>query len=100
MHCMFAAFFAVGDYFRDFDNENRMFNREFFSPTSDKWEKMAGLIYDYRFRGRSVYDQFVDYYIVWKQGIANTRVIDDRSFPVRRKVSKKKLPPFIGWAEI
>ena len=90
-------FLLWADYFRDFDRENRMFNREFFSSTSaDK--KLAGLIYDYRFRGRSVYENFADYYIVWNQGITNTRVIDDRSFPVQRKVNKEILPPDIEWS--
>ena len=50
---------------------------------------MAGLIYDCEFRKRHIYENFTDYYIVWKQGIATTRVIDDRSFPVMRKASKE-----------
>ena len=81
-------FLLWADYFRDFDRENRMFNREFFSSISND-KKLAGLIYDYRFRGRSVYENFADYYIVWKQGIVNTRVLDDRSFPLRRAVAQK-----------
>lgn len=81
-------------YFRDFDKENELFSRDLFL-TAENGETMAGLIYDCKFRGRPIYNQFLDYYIVWKQGIATTRVIDERSFPVSRKVSKNKLPPFI-----
>ncbi len=90
-------FLLWADYFRDFDKENRSFNREFFLPISND-NKLAGLMYDYRFRGRSVYENFADYFVVWKQGITNTRVIDDRSFPVQRKVSKESLPPNIEWS--
>ena len=90
-------FLLWADYFRDFDNENRMFNREFFSSISND-KRLAGLMYDYRFRGRSVYENFADYFVVWKQGITNTRVIDDRSFPIQRKASKEILPPDIEWS--
>lgn len=83
-------------YFSHFQKENRLFTKDFF-PSSLEGKKMAALIYDYRFRGRSVYNNFVDYYIVWKQGIATTRFVDARSFPVRRKVSKDVLPPYIEW---
>jgi hypothetical protein len=90
-------FLLWADYFRDFDCENRMFSREFFSSISND-KRLAGLMYDYRFRGRSVYENFADYFVVWKQGITNTRVIDDRSFPVQRKASKEILPPDIEWS--
>jgi hypothetical protein len=94
--CLFH-FLLWADYFRDFDKENQIFNKEFFSSISND-KRLAGLMYDYRFRGRSVYENFADYFVVWKQGITNTRVIDDRSFPVQRKVSKEILPPDIEWS--
>jgi hypothetical protein len=90
-------FLLWADYFRDFDKENQHFNREFFSSISND-KRLAGLIYDYRFRGRSVYENFADYFVVWKQGITNSRVIDDRSFPIQRRVSKEILPPDIEWS--
>jgi hypothetical protein len=90
-------FLLWADYFRDFDKENQIFNKEFFSSVSNG-KRLAGLMYDYRFRGRSVYENFADYYIVWKYGIVNTRVLDDRSFPLRRAVSAEVLPPHIGWS--
>jgi hypothetical protein len=97
--CIMCLFHLLlwADYFRDFDKENQTFNKEFFSAISDD-KRLAGLMYDYRFRGRSVYDNFTDYYIAWKQGIATTRVIDERSFPVKRKVNADILPPYIEWA--
>ena len=58
---------------------------------------MAGLIYDCEFRKRHIYENFADYYIVWRQGITNTRVIDDRSFPIIRKVDINLLPRYLGW---
>ncbi len=93
----FLHFFLWADYFRAFDKENALFNRDFFSSVSNE-KKLAGLMFDYRFRGRSVYDNFTDYFIVWKQGIATTRVIDERSFPVKRRVGKDVLPQYIEWA--
>jgi hypothetical protein len=90
-------FLLWAEYFRDFDEENRLFNKEFFSAISND-KRLAGLMYDYQFRGRSVYENFADYFVVWKQGITNTRVIDDRSFPIQRKVSKAILPPYIEWS--
>lgn len=93
----FTHFLLWAEYFHDFDKQNEMFNKEFFfSVPNDR--KLAGLMFDYRFRGRSVYDNFTDYFIVWKQGIATTRVIDERSFPVKRRVGTNVLPPYIEWA--
>ena len=89
-------FLLWADYFRNFDNENLLFNREFFSSIANN-KRLAGLMFDYRFRGRSVYDNFPDYYITWKQGIATTRTIDERSFPVQRKVNREVLPSYIEW---
>lgn len=89
-------FVLWADCFSDFEKENSSFTKKFFSSIAEG-KKMAGLIYDYRFRKTSVYDNFPDYYIAWQQGIATTRFIDDRSFPVRRKASREVLPPYIGW---
>jgi len=94
--CLFHFLLWV-DYFRDFDKENQIFNKEFFSAISND-KRLAGLMYNYRFRGRSVYENFADYYVVWQQGITNSRVMDERSFPIQRKVSKEILPPDIEWS--
>jgi hypothetical protein len=89
-------FVLWADCFSDFEKENRFFTKNIF-PSNTEGKKMAALIYDYRFREISVYDNFVDYYIVWRKGIATTRCIDEKSFPVRRKASKESLPPYIKW---
>ena len=94
--CLFHFLLWV-NYFRDFDKENQIFNKEFFSAISND-KRLAGLMYNYRFRGRSVYENFADYYVVWQQGITNSRVMDERSFPIQRKVSKEILPPDIEWS--
>jgi hypothetical protein len=93
----FLHFLLWADYFREFNKENQIFNKEFFSAISND-KRLAGLMYDFRFRGRSVYENFADYFVVWQQGITNTRVIDDRSFPIQRKMTKKILPPAIDWS--
>jgi hypothetical protein len=89
-------FVLWADCFSDFEKENRFFTKNIF-PSNTEGKKIAALIYDYRFREISVYDNFVDYYIVWRKGIATTRCIDEKSFPVRRKASKESLPPYIKW---
>lgn len=91
LHCV-LWFFCM----RDFNKENITFNKDFFSIEAG-CKTMASLIYDYRFRNVSMYDNFLDYYIVWTQGIATTRSIDERSFPVKRKVSVLELPPYLEW---
>lgn len=89
-------FILWADYYRDFEHENRSFTEDFF-PAGAHGKKMAGLIFDCEFRKRHIYENFTDYYIAWKQGIATTRVIDDRSFPVIRKVDISLLPMYLGW---
>lgn len=90
----FLHFVCWFDYFKDFDKENELFSQDFF-PATENGRPMASLIYDCNFRGRPIYRQCLDYYIVWRQGIATTRLVDDRSFAVRRRVDKNMLPSFI-----
>jgi hypothetical protein len=82
--------------FNAFNEENKGFDKSFFS-SCDRNDIVAALIYDYRFRNVSVYDNFLDYYTAWTNGVCTTRFIDDRSFAVGRKVSKEELPPYIKW---
>lgn len=82
--------------FRDFDAENAGFNRDFFSGCS-RDGVLAALIYDYRFRDVSMYDNFADYYMVWTGGVSTTRLVDDRSFAIRRRVGTDQLPEYMGW---
>jgi len=82
--------------FDAFNEENEGFDKSFFSNCGRN-DIVAALIYNYRFRNVSVYNNFIDYYTVWTKGVSTTRLIDDRSFPVGRKVSEEILPKYIKW---
>ncbi len=82
--------------FAAFDRDNKGFDETFFSDCR-RTDIVAGLIFDYRFRGVSVYDNFTDYYTAWNKGISTTRLIDDRSFAISRKVNTNILPEYLGW---
>ena len=82
--------------FRAFDAENTGFDETFFSACS-AGDIVGGLMYDYRFRNVSMYDNCPDYYTAWKQGVSTTRLADDRSFVIRRRVGTDILPEYIGW---
>ena len=52
--------------------------------------------------GKNIKNQiyhFLDYFIVWRKGIATTRVVDAKSFPVRRRASLEKLPKYYEWVD-
>lgn len=82
--------------FNAFNEENKGFDKSFFS-SCDRNDIVAALIYDNRFRNVSVYNNFLDYYTAWTKGVSTTRLIDDRSFAVGRKVDKENLPEYIKW---
>jgi hypothetical protein len=82
--------------FRAFDVENEGFGKTFFSACTSG-DVVGGLIYDYRFRNVSMYDNFPDYYMAWTGGVSTTRLVDDRSFVIRRRVGTNVLPAYIGW---
>ncbi|MBM4311067.1 MAG: hypothetical protein FJ119_09005 [Deltaproteobacteria bacterium] len=98
--CGFVVFAALvhfccwADYVRDFNRVNAGFAEDFFASV-DKRKIMTSLISDNSFRGRPVYRQFVDYFIVWNKGIATTRLLDERSFALRRKGALDSLPSFL-----
>ncbi|MBU1627887.1 hypothetical protein KKB18_11005 [bacterium] len=79
------------DYFIDFKTENRDFTPEFF-PEGGNGKVLAGMMFDCKFRGRYMYDHFIDYFIVWKRGISTSEMITYDFFPVKRKVDKELLP--------
>ena len=83
------------DCMRWFNKENEGFSPTFFSDLP--CHTLGGLIYEYRFRDVSLYDNFTDYFIVWARGIATTRTIDERSFPVQRAIDENALPPYLDW---
>lgn len=84
------------NYFFDFNRENKGFDRAFMRPAGSDM-KLAGLVYDYTFRGRPVYIHFPSYYIVWEKAPATAKITDYRFAPVRRRVSALELPGYLEW---
>jgi hypothetical protein len=92
-------FFLWTDYFSSFSETTKGYNPDFFAKTVNS-KRLAGLMYDCRFRGRTILRHFPDYYIVWKKGIASTFLIDCGfgSFgSTTRKAPPDKLPYYIDW---
>lgn len=79
------------EYIISFNRENREFNPAFFEGVGPE-QTLAGLIYESRYRGRKVYIHFPNYYIVWRGGIAASKIIDYRFGVVRRTSSEDSLP--------
>lgn len=79
------------EYLYTFNVENKSFDKTFFSKLSNK-DRLAGLIYDNKYRGRKVYIHFPNYFVVWNQGIAASKIIDYRFGVVRRVAAESKLP--------
>lgn len=85
------------DYLVDFNRENRSFTAEFMPP-AEEGRTLAGLVWDYTYRGSPVYIHFPGYYTVWRRGIATTSVIDYRFGTVKRAVGLDELPKYLEWA--
>lgn len=81
-------------YIKEFNKENISFSKEFFDGCG-RDTILTGLIFDNQFRGRPIYKQCADYYIAWAQGIAATRLIDERSFALRKKTGWNGITPYI-----
>ena len=79
------------EYMVSFNKENKNFNEALFEGMEVQ-QTLAGLIYDNQYRGRKVYIHFPNYYIVWKRGIAASKIIDYRFGVVRRAKSEAVLP--------
>lgn len=86
---LYTAFW--GEYLYYFQRENRQFTPEFFADT-DPAHRLVGLIYATDYRGRNVYIHFPNYYIVWRKGIAASKIIDYRFGVVRRVAPEAELP--------
>jgi hypothetical protein len=84
------------DYFIDFNKENAGFDRAFLRPSGDD-RKLAGLVYDYAYRGRGVFIHFPSYYIVWEKGIATSRVAEFRFSSVRKTAGDSAIPRYLEW---
>jgi len=82
--------------FRAFNRENEGFRPDFL-PAPWKGRILAGLVYDYKWRGMPAYIHFPGYYITWKKGIATTSLIGYRFGAVRRKAPLAVLPAYLEW---
>ena len=83
------------NYIFDFNRENAGFDEAFLRPAASG-ETLAGLIYDYTYRGRPIYLHFPSYYIVWERSTATANFTDYRFGPVRR-ASVPGLPRYLEW---
>ncbi|HEY0744549.1 MAG TPA: hypothetical protein VGD40_23945, partial [Chryseosolibacter sp.] len=79
------------EYIYSFNRINAPFNATLFEGV-EKTSRMAGLIYDHKYRGRKVYIHFPNYFIVWNQGIAASKIIDYRFGVVRRVAAESEVP--------
>ena len=82
--------------FHEFQNRNKGFDAEFF-PAEMQGQKLAGLMYTMRYQGRPVFIHYPSYYIVWKHGLATSKLFDYRFSSVHRKVDARSLPPYDEW---
>jgi hypothetical protein len=83
-------------YVVSFNRENATFSARFL-PDPAGGKKLAGLIYDYTYRGRPIYIHFPSYYTAWKKGIAPTTLVEYRFGAVRRRASFIELPRYLEW---
>lgn len=89
-------FVLWAENFISFNRENRAFDQELFREARDGGT-LAGLIFDYGYRGSPAYIHFPNYYIVWRQGIACTKLVDYRFGTVRRRAGIDVLPHYQEW---
>ena len=80
------------DYLITFNRINEGFNASFF-PDGDKEARISGLIWENDFRDRKVYIHFQNYFVVWKKGVASSKIIDYR-FGIVRRVAPESIVPF------
>jgi hypothetical protein len=80
------------EYIYSFNRINKSFNPTLFAGIPNT-SRMAGLIYDHKYRGRKVYIHYPNYFVVWNQGIAASKIIDYR-FGVVRRVAEESVVPF------
>jgi hypothetical protein len=90
-------FLLWANYFFAFNRENTGFDRAFLRPETGG-KKLAGLVIDYKFRGRPTYIHFPSYYIVWEKEVATASLADFRFGAVRRGVNGVELPRYLEWA--
>ncbi len=83
-------------YFTGFDAENEGFDAVFL-PEASAGESLAGIVYDYTYRGNPSYIHFPSYFTVWRQGVAATSIVDYRFGSIRRRPHGALLPHYKEW---
>jgi Ca2+/Na+ antiporter len=84
------------EYIYTFNQENKGFDAAFFQEAGYP-SRSAGLIYDFVYRGKPVYIHFPNYFFVWKNGLAATKMIDFRFGVVRRGELGNRIPQYFEW---
>jgi hypothetical protein len=84
------------DYYASFRRETVDFDRRIL-PEAAPGTVLGAFIFDADFRGRPIFIHFPDYFTVWKQGIAVSKVGDYRFFPIHRRAPVEKLPVYDEW---
>lgn len=79
------------EYIYSFNKINPSFTATLFENMPNS-SRLAGLIYDHKYRGRKVYIHFPNYFVVWNQGIAASKIIDYRFGVVRRVAAESEVP--------
>jgi hypothetical protein len=84
------------EYIYSFNVVNKEFNAALFDRTQGN-DRLGGLIYDNKYRGRMLYLHFPSYYIVRKKGLATSMIIDYRFGVVRRTEKGEQIPVYNEW---
>jgi len=84
------------DYIMSFNRQTGDFNRKLLAGIQPE-KKLAGLMYQNKFRGREVYIHFPNYNLVWNRGITATKIIDYRFGVVRRGARGGEIPFYEDW---
>lgn len=84
------------EYLYSFNKLNSTFNAALFEKVPNT-SRMAGLIYEHKYRGRKVYIHYPNYFIVWNQGIAASKIIDYRFGVVRRVALESEVPFYVEY---
>jgi hypothetical protein len=79
------------EYIYSFNKINEGFNPALFTEMPNS-SRLAGLIYEHKYRGRKVYIHYPNYFVVWNQGIAASKIIDYRFGVVRRVAHESEVP--------
>ncbi len=103
-HLKFAIIFLIfihfglwGNYFREFQKDSAEFTSDLF-PNNQPNYRLAGLIFEPYYRGQPIFHHFPNYYILWKNGIAVTKIIDFYNvWIVDRKTDFDTLPHYNPW---